>query len=501
MNALLILITILLAGISCIRLSRWLGFLQEKEYRFDRLRSFIFSGEGVRELVRILPRPRDFTRTGLKRPKPTARILLVGVTAMFLLGLVVLGLWFGSVWFEQPSLTQSQFFVLSLVALYICIPLVVIIASLPFVSVSIIQTLLMLWRAQRLLAQHKPYVIGVTGSYGKTTTKQLLAHVLGEKTSVFVTPKSFNTRYSVAKSIVEQYRGQATALLEYGAYGRGEIAYLTKWFAPSMAIITGLTAQHLGLFGSIDAIVDAKSELIAALEKEGVVIYNAADPQVKKIVTAGVAKWRRRQQTKQALRVLASDPAQSEPGYRYDLIDGYLRIRYQKHTVVTSLIGMHTAQTVELVARAAVELGLTPLQVLARIESFSPSSAFIQRRETKQGAVIIDDAGTSNVVGFQAALTALATIKAKQKYLITAGIVDLGKESDALHRKLAQQAKTIVDEVWFVGWQGRQEFMEEFESHCMTEQSVIRKRVASLKTHDALLVEGRMPGWIEGLLQ
>jgi len=104
---------------------------------------------------------------------------------------------------------------------------------------------------------------------------------------VFVTPKSFNNKLSVAQSIITGYSGQKFALLEYGAYIRGEIAYLTKWFQPTIAVETGFTPQHLSLFGSRQNSVLAESELIASLPESGVVYCNGADSGAVEIAKTG----------------------------------------------------------------------------------------------------------------------------------------------------------------------------------------------------------------------
>ena len=96
----------------------------------------------------------------------------------------------------------------------------------------------------------------------------------------------------MARNIEKKYRDQPIAILEYGAYAKGEIARLAQWFPPNVAIITGLAPQHMGLFGSVAAIILAKSELVAALPEAGVVLFNAVAKDVDKIVKTGQKSWR-----------------------------------------------------------------------------------------------------------------------------------------------------------------------------------------------------------------
>lgn len=111
-------------------------------------------------------------------------------------------------------------------------------------------------------------VIGITGSYGKTSTKQLLEHVLKTKYKVFATGQSHNTLFSVASDIIRYLSDEQThAIIEYGAYKRGEIKRLTELIKPQIAVITGISKQHYGLFGSYENLKMAKFELIESLSK------------------------------------------------------------------------------------------------------------------------------------------------------------------------------------------------------------------------------------------
>ena len=164
--------------------------------------------------------------------------------------------------------------------------------------------------------------------------------------------------------------------------------------------------------------------------------------------------------------------------------------------IQTRLVGLQHAQTVELAATCARSLNLADSSLLEALRSFEPSDNFIKLLKTKSGTTIIDDGGTANPVGFQAALALLDHIVAEKKLLITPGIVDLGRESASIHTALALQSKSSATMVLFVGWTGRTEFQAVFGDQCITNQAEITTILHSLDSKDVVLIEGRMPGWV-----
>lgn len=184
-----------------VRWFRWLAIVQQKEYRFDRLRAFLRSDEGKYELKRVLPKLSDFSRTGLKRPKPTARVLLVALLS----GLTLLSQFSLSI---SSSITPGEVMPsllvwgTGIVVAYLILPITVIADSIPTMLLSALATWNTLRRAKQKIESGQPKIIGVGGSYGKTSTKHLLHHFLKQKLTVFVTPKSFNNKLSVAQSII-----------------------------------------------------------------------------------------------------------------------------------------------------------------------------------------------------------------------------------------------------------------------------------------------------------
>lgn len=478
-----------------VRTVRWLALLQQKEYRLDRLWLFLKSTEGRAEVLHLLPAVSEFSRTGFKRPRLTARAIfsavLVAIELVVLLWGVVGWSWLS---FAPQALDEILLLSLWLTVIVLCVPLLVAVTAVPSSIIARVQTARMVRQAAALLAKKQPLIIGITGSYGKSSTKQLLAHVLRKKYSVFATPKSFNTRYSVAKSIVDGYSQEEIVIIEYGAYGPGEIKKLAAELRPNWAIITGFAPQHVGLFGSEEAIAQAKAELIRALPPDGKVFVNGDDKGVQRIVAA--ARGARPE-------IIEFSVAQTSVLKRAKITtNGYLELPAAAEGVVTTLIGKHYLQTLAGVWTVAAALDITERMFAQQVSTFQVTDTFVTAVESKGGVHIIDDGGTSNPRGFAAALALLAELEYPQKILITPGIVDLGAQSVAIHRRLAEQAWAAgVSEVLYVGTNGLAEFSAVFgPTRVLTEQSAIAATLSALPHGTVVLIEGRMPGWCQALL-
>lgn len=463
-----------------IRGLRWLAIVQQKEYRLDRLRIFLQSAEGRQDFWTLLPPVKWLSRTGLKRPVLTSRILVVALIAasLFLVELILINLissmgWVALIWTIN----------------YLCLPLILGLSLFPTVLVARVMTNFYLNQAHQKLAVDRPLIIGITGSYGKTSTKLLIAHLLAAKYSVFCTPKSYNTRFSVAKAILDHYHHQQIAVIEYAAYTQGEIKILANYFVPQLAVITGLSPQHLELFGSLENIILAKSELIKALPANAPVFCNAADPGAIKICEAGQAK-----------QVIAySGPASVVELKHVGLTNqGNLTFVWRGHTIVTNLIGLHYQSNVAGAMAVAERLDVSELSIVQALQSFQPPASFTRTVPGVRHSLIIDDGGTTNPTGFNSALQLIKVFhqQGRQTVLVTAGIIDLGAQSSAIHQQLAQQAKTYVDEVWYLGQVGLAEFKVEFGGHIFTDREAILKRLKIINHQTAILIEGRVPKWM-----
>ncbi len=480
-----VLIAILFWPVILVRWLRWLAIAQQKEYRIDRILSFLQSPEGRRDLFKILPQKSDFTKLGLKRPVRTARVGVIALTSMML---IFLTLW-------AYLFLNTILFCVVLFLVYAALPFYVLVSCAPTSLISMAVTRWYLWQAQQKLKKCSPKIIGVGGSYGKTSTKHLLQHVLGQQFAVFMTPKSHNTKLSIAKSICQTYHGQEVVILEYGAYTRGEIADLTQWFQPQLAIETGFTLQHYSLFGSEENSMMAESELISALPPHGKVFCNGSDDGAVRICEFGAKDHDVEIVYYSGIKsvVQLTQPAHDQMGK--------LHFGWKEKLIHTQLVGLHYVVNVQAAIAVAQEMGMTDDEIIRGIESFEPNASFVRSSLLASGALLIDDGGTSNPKGFLAAIELAKEIHRSPRILITSGIVDLGEKSSTVHLDLAKAAAAVFEQVLYVGIDGLAEFEKEFDQKIISEQYEIELALKRLDANTVVVVEGRIPKWVENALK
>ncbi len=468
----------------------WLNILQKKEYRLDRLFSYLKTCEGQKDMLAVFPRRESLSRKTLKRPKFTLRVILIAFLSWFIIvGIIILDI--------QQSILL---FFLLLLSLLVIIPGIILLCNLPFLLLFRLLVEILLLLAQQKLKQTKPLIIGITGSYGKSSTKHLLTHLLSAKHKVFTTQYSYNTPFSLAMQILSRYRGEETVVLEFAAYKIGEIRNLAKRFQPKIAIITGLASQHLATFGSIENIIKAKAELIEILPNEGIVFYNDADQGVKKIVDHGLSN-------KPDIKTYSFSDSVLKLVYSEQSIDELARLTFRLNNkrVNTKIVGKQFISVIKGATAVSRHLGFSDQQLVDSLSSFKPNDLFIKFNRHKNGFWILDDGKTANPTGFKAAVELLDEISQKRNssgdlVLITSGLIDLGQDSIKIHQQLAWQTKNIFDTVIYLGDAGKKQFQDVFGKKIIMDTIQAKELIKKLNRDDIVLVEGRLPVEIAKLL-
>ena len=262
-------------------------------------------------------------------------------------------------------------------------------------------------KARAKLSASKITVIGITGSYGKTSAKNVLAAILKEKFRVLATPRSHNTPMGIALSINGNNLSDYDIFIaEMGARNIGDIAELCEICPPDYSVITGICPQHLESFGSIENIVKAKAEILAYTKNEAVIAadcYSLFDGYSCKKSRCG--------------EITEAECSPAGCVFAVDL-DG------EKVTLKTRLLGRHNAENIALAAALAHKLGMSAEEIARAVEKLD----FVEHRLQliKSGGVnILDDGYNSNVKGAAAALEVLQTFEGR-KIVVTPGIVELG---------------------------------------------------------------------------
>lgn len=295
--------------------------------------------------------------------------------------------------------------------------------------------------------------IGITGSYGKTTAKNILAAMLQKKYNVLSTPSSYNTPMGIAVTVNKNLGSEHNVFIaEMGARYVGDIAELAKLVSPSVGIITAIGKQHLATFGSVENIASTKYELIKGLSDNGVAVFSSdneytldmyAKTTCKKLLAGGINENN---------AVSYDNVAYSENGTDFDLICGDTT----RH-MNTKLLGAHIPQLVAFCAAAAMELGVELEDIGEAVSNLPQVEHRLQL--IKNGEVtVIDDAYNSNAAGAKNALQVLKSFGGT-RVIITPGLVEMGAEEQSANEELGACVVGCADYAYFIG--ARAKFLQD----------------------------------------
>jgi UDP-N-acetylmuramoyl-tripeptide--D-alanyl-D-alanine ligase len=288
-------------------------------------------------------------------------------------------------------------------------------------------------------------VIAITGSNGKTTTKDFVAATLGHRFRVTKTEGNFNNHVGLPKTILEATSQHEVAVWELGMNHPGEIAALAKIAAPDVGIITNIGVAHLEFMGSRDAIAQEKGALAEAIGAQGTLILNADDSFSEriakrtqaKVIFAGTKKG----------TVCAIDLSQSASGSEFTILEGAHRCRAK-----LPVPGLHMIQNALLAVATGRVFGLSIEDCAAGLASAPLTKARLQIK-TIRGVQFIDDSYNANPESMRAALATLAELETDGRRIAVLGeMAELGAESERGHREVGEAAASLkIDELIAIG--------------------------------------------------
>ena len=290
-------------------------------------------------------------------------------------------------------------------------------------------------------------VIGVTGSFGKTSSKNILAEILSIKYNTLPSPKSFNTPYGLIITVNEHLdKFDDILVAEMGARRQGEIKELCDLVKPKYGIITRIGEAHLESFGSMDVITNTKFELIESLPNDGIGVINIDDEYQKnyeikndcKIITVGI--------TNVDADVIAKDINTSQNGTSFKI---KFKRSKKEYEFTTKLLGVHNIYNILASLALAKEFGLSEKEMQKAVAKIKPIEHRLELREAGN-ITYIDDAFNSNPIGAKMALDVLSGMPEK-RVVITPGMVELGELQYDLNKEFGRQMKDSCDEVILVG--------------------------------------------------
>lgn len=283
-------------------------------------------------------------------------------------------------------------------------------------------------------------IIGLTGSNGKTTSKELIYSVLKERYNCYCTQGNFNNHIGVPLTLLSLSEEHEIGIVEMGANHQKEISLLSSIAKPDYGLITNIGKAHLEGFGGIDGVKKGKRELFDFMEQsEGIVFYNAADPVIReKLPSVELVPYN----TKDSVLVTKISDNQL---LEVDLCIGSESIRINSH-----LIGDYNTINLSLAAAIGDYFGLSLEEIKRGVESYIPSNNRSQLEVTDKNKLILD-AYNANPTSTELALRNFSQSSETNKLVILGDMLELGEYSEEEHRKIAELTESLGLETYFVG--------------------------------------------------
>lgn len=307
-------------------------------------------------------------------------------------------------------------------------------------------------------------VVGITGSVGKTTTKDLLASVLAVDRPTHASHRSFNNELGVPLTILNAPDDTEALVLEMGARGLGHIALLASIGRPTVGIVTAVGAAHTSEFGSVEAVAQGKGELVEALPSAaegGIAVLNADNPHVCAMAERTSARVVFVSSQGRAER--GADSADGgPPGSTWvvaeeitlsaDLVPSFRLVsEWGTADVVLGARGVHLVDNALCAAGAALALGVSVDDVAAGLAAPVMSPMRMSLLRTDAGTAVIDDTYNANPMSVEAALRSLAALPARRRIAVMGEMAELGENSAADHARMGALAVSLGIEVVAVG--------------------------------------------------
>ncbi len=464
MNILLIVFIILAIRTALWHAQNW----QLREYRFDRMQAYLRTKNGRKSLWNLW-----FFPGILPRPKWSARSIL----------LIAGGLFFGAI-------------VCVLLSQYIALFWALLIGErslwLGSLCATFLTDILRKKYEYRLYSQAKQIrksaqnctFIGITGSYGKSTTRRILTHVLQHSfgvDAVLATPRNENTEIAIARWVIAnaaflKNEKQCFAVVEVGAYKKGEIAQVCDFILPDVGVITAIELQHLSLFGSIENLKQAKWEIAEGATKR---VYINAESQ-NLVAHATTSQL--------------SIPVYSvEKPLNIKTEMNQLHFDFNGTQMTLPWAGAHFAENAYIALRVAQDLGADATSFASALMTVRQTKNALSAQKNSKGTWILRDLHTANLSGSLAAFVHLALVPG-QKIIAMLPLRELGTAEEGAHKQIFEAVKAIGAELWW--WRddhaemGKGILGDQFH---VGDFDLFTRRIKALSEGDAVLLESRLP--------
>ncbi|MBI3630998.1 MAG: UDP-N-acetylmuramoyl-tripeptide--D-alanyl-D-alanine ligase [Candidatus Sungbacteria bacterium] len=392
----------------------------------------------VRDYLVWYHRTKDFAHVERRRQfvKTPKAILLLTIALVF-----ILLLWGGAIWVFFIA-TSPLRYMWALLILFLSPYVVAYGMVIPLLAIRILiqwpLESLILRRARERLQAHKAVKIGIAGSFGKTTMREILKAVLSEGRRVAAPPHSYNTPLGISRFVKTLKGDEEILIFEFGEYYPGDVTKLCDLVRPSIGIITGVNEAHLEKFKSLERTTKTIYELADYLGKKPMYVNgenerarNNARPVHTVYSRESVGEWKIENQKTDLT------------GTAFTLVKNNTRLE-----LASGLLGLHQIGPLAAACDIARSLGSSPADIRSGVSKTKPFSHRLEPRGDSAGVITLDDSYNGNPDGVQAAIDFLASLKDCRRWYVTPGLVEMGIRTREVHREIGRSlARARIEKV------------------------------------------------------
>ncbi len=343
-------------------------------------------------------------------------------------------------------------------------------------------------------------IIGITGSYGKTSTKHYLFRLLSEKYNVLMTPGSYNTTLGVIRTIREELKPfHEVFIVEMGAKQPGDIAEICQLVNPGIGILTAVGEQHLESFKTIQRVQQTKFELIDALPSDGLAVLNDDFEYIANRPVKNLTNVVRYSSHNTGTDFYISNVKYETGNTCFSIVNP----EKQSEEFTTKLVGSYNLSNVLACYIVGLRMGLTPNSLRYAIGQIEQVEHRLSIKHHPNGITVIDDAFNSNPQGAQMALEVIKSIQTGKRIVVTPGMIELGEKQYDYNYQFGVQMATSCDYVIVVGQYNREAIVKGLQSGgsfpkeqifpADTFKSAVDQLNSIIKPGDAVLYENDLP--------